>query len=79
MTEDEERIAAIETLANTARTIRDGLQHMELCPVHGPVALLGAAYIAAGREAGMSDIESLARLKWMASQSARFDPGNRVN
>ena len=74
MTDDtEERRQAIEELIGKARTTTKDLQHHELCPTHGPAALLGAAYLSAARQAGMTDIECIARLHWTAAVSRQVE------
>lgn len=69
----EERRQAIEGLIQEARNKTQELQHQELCPTHGPAALLGAAYLSAARQMGMTDVECIARLHWTAAVSRQIE------
>lgn len=71
----DEKTDAILTLLETAEAKCAEMRHHETCPTHGPRALLALAYLAAGREAGMSDAESVANMHWHVSMNNRGNPG----
>lgn len=76
---EDEKTGAILALLETAEAKCAEMRHHETCPTHGPRALLALAYLAAGREAGMSDAESVANMHWHVSQARRGEPCYRKN
>lgn len=77
--EGQRRIAAIAHIKSAAKDANVRLAIEEMDSVHGPVALLAATYLAVAREAGMPDIETIARLHWISRQTKKHDPSNRPN